>query len=178
MPEVGAVVLRKRFLESPLIGQGQNSGSMGAAGQVLFAPLDVPWPVIIDRIGYVIGATATGDVRLAIYREGPALNTPEGGALVVESAAVAQPGTNRLQVLEVEETLLTPGRYWIAMQTDGSGGTYINYNAVSGWGGYYYIRPAGFGAFDDPCIVGGTMGPLPIGVVRVAENLPAGSLHS
>ena len=174
MPRVGAAVLKARYIRGPLLPYGIASTAFGAAGRVWLPPIDVPWPVIIDRIIYQVGATSAGNVRLGLYREGATADSPAGGVLVVESASVAQSTAYYLQMVTIAATVLTPGQYFVGIQGSDDSGTFEwsrdDASLLSQW----YDVAGGYGAFTDPCpaITKGLI--VPFIMLRVKENLPAG----
>lgn len=119
-------------------GGGQpaaSSAAFGTAGLVFACEFVVERPMTIDAIGYIVGATQSGNVRVAIYRAA-SRETLTGGTLVVESASTAQGSVNTPQIISVTETLLTPGLYYVVIQGSSTTGTYMrhaNQSQVDGW---------------------------------------------
>lgn len=174
MPEAGSAILRARYLRS-FSGIGAAvSQAFGTAGRVYMVPLEVAWPVIVDRILYRVGGTSGGNIRVGIYREGSTADSPAGGELVVESASLAQDTANYIQQATIADTVLTPGLYYVGIQGDDTSGTFHrSYDSAAGVA-YYYDRSSGYGAFTDPCpAVTGVNEGIDIRV-RVKENLPVG----
>jgi hypothetical protein len=133
-------------------------------GRVWMHPIIVPWNLTVDRLAYIIGAAANGNVRIGIYRYGsygyPDL--PDGGPLSVESASVAQGGlgTNRVHWIDIVPTVLNPSLYFIGVQGDNVAGTMFiadySYNWIDNIAGY--VRPGryydhAYGPFTNPCPV-------------------------
>ena len=174
MPRVGAAVLKARYIRGPMLPYLIVSSNFGATGRVYLVPIDVLWPVIIDRIIYQVGTTSAGNVRLGIYREGATVDSPLGAALVVESASVAQLTANYVQMVTVADTLLVPGQYFVGIQgSDATGTCYLSLDA-EGKLANYYDRAGGYGALTDPCPALIAQASTPFFMLRVKENLPAG----
>jgi len=174
MPRVGAAVLKARYIRGLLMPYNLGNLAFGVAGRVGLVPIDVPWPVIIDRIIYQVGTTSSGNVRAGIYREGETADSAEGGALVVESASVAQLTATYIQMITVADTILTPGRYFAGIQGSSATGTFEGGIEAAGSVILYYDRAGGYGAFTDPCPTLGAYGYGAFIMLRVKENLPAG----
>lgn len=176
-PLIGAirqpVILQARYLQTcfPVIEALSTLGI--AEGDVYLEPLDIWWPVIIDRLVWQVAAQG-GNLRMGIYREGPTIDLPDGGELVVESASVACPAANTIHLLPIADTLLVAGRYWVGLQADATFGQ-LRRALVSNAGlqPVRYTRAGGYGAFTDPCpVTNAHLYPV-FYWVRVAQNLPA-----
>ena len=126
----------------------ETAGHNNVVGTVYLMPLTISQTCIVDQIIYFVAATALGNVRLGIYREGTPPDLPDGGALVVESASVAQPGTNRFHFVPIANTVLIAGRYWIAIQGDAVGTFRGVFDAASSILRSFALV---YGAFTNPC---------------------------
>lgn len=173
---IAELVLECRYLTSFRAIFQLAGSTFGNAGRAFLIPIDVPWPVIADRIIYGVGAVAAGNVRCAIYREGAAADSPAGGELVIESGSVAQPGAEELHSVVIADTLLIPGQYFLAIQGNDVAGTYFRSYAAGEQRAFYYDIAGGYGSFTDPCPAVVVSSLHPYMKLRVKENLPAGSL--
>lgn len=169
-----APVLRARYIARQLFSFAVASTAFGTAGRVYMAPIDIYWPMIVDRIIHQVGAVSAGNIRVGIYREGAAADSPAGAALVVESASVAQSPANQIQMVTIAETLLIPGQYFVGLQGDDVTGTFWTSSTGIAGIGSYYDRGGGYGAFTDPCPAITATTVIPFMMLRVAQNLPAG----
>jgi hypothetical protein len=142
-----------------------------AAGRVYLCPIDIAWPVIVDRIIYKIGAATNGNLRAGIYRQGATPDSPAGGVLMVESASIAAGVAFALQAITIVDTLLIPGQYFVALQWDNNVSTFEEIYDESLAYVFYYNRGGGYGAFTSPCpaITGHTRGVRCM--LRVKTNL-------
>lgn len=140
-------------------------------------PLVVPFQCTIDRLAYLVGGVSAGNVRIGLYRLG-ALgfpDLPDGGAVVVETGVLAQPGATRMHFATIPNMVLVPGIYFGAVQGDDITGTFRGLNTVYQW----HHNVAGvvlpgrrydhaFGPLTDPCPV--TVGAyLPYFAIRIAR---------
>lgn len=124
-----------------------SSAAFATAGLVYGCEFVVEKPTTIDALGYIVGGTSNGNVRLALYRAA-SRETLTGGTLVVESASTAQGSINTPQIVSIAETLLEPGLYYVVIQGSSATGTFMrhaNTEQVSGWA--VTFDNSGFGAF-------------------------------
>ena len=149
----------------------REAAGVGTIGRVFLFPIEVPVDLTIDRITVAYRATVAGNVRVGIYADAPAGDTPLAGVLQVESASVAKIGANRHHDIVVANTYLAKGLYWKAVQSDEVTTTFVEhaqYGTVPiTRQPYYYDRVAGYGAFTDPCPAITAVGFSPIGYLRV-----------
>lgn len=171
MIDAHAAALYARYLWTPPLGFPRANQAF-TVGRVYLTPIDVRWPITIDRIIYQVGTTSLGNVRVGLYREGTTADSPAGAALVVESASVAQSAINCIQMVTVASTVLTRGQYFVAIQADAIGSMYADTDAGSSLAFYY---PLVYAAFTDPCPA---LPPLVVNTVnavlgfRIASNQP------
>jgi len=125
---------RDRWL-NPYHGGVASTSNAVTATRVYLELFAVNMPVVVDAISYLVGGTSQGQIRVGIYKA-TAEDTAAGGTLMVSSAATAQGSTNVPQTLSLANTLLTPGRYYIALHFEDGAGTVLrqsNTNQVNGW---------------------------------------------
>jgi len=154
------------------MGFDRASGALGAIGRANIAPVEVRWPARIDELLYMVGGTQAGNVRVALYEDGPAGDIPDGGALVVESTSVAQVATANVQIVPVAATVLHPGLYWFAIMGDDATGTFVGFRDSAFVLGHFFANSVGYGVFDDPCPVTAGLTRRPECAVGVLANLP------
>ena len=122
------------------------------AGRVFLVPLQVEVQCHIDTICFVV-TTQAGNVRVGIYRDNG--DTAAGGALVVESASVACGAAGSVQEVAVADTELTPGFYWVAIQSDTTTAVLYRGSGAHATSGSLRVERfdngGGYGAFDNPC---------------------------
>lgn len=82
---------------------------------VSYYPFRLYEPAIAVKMSYLVGATASGNVDLGIYSS--------QGNLLVSSGLTAQGSINTLQELDITDTLLQPGVYFMAIKCDSASGT-------------------------------------------------------
>jgi len=174
MPKVGVQPLYARYLSGlPWLGDFGPFASE-AAGRVYLCPIDISHSVIVDRIVYQVGTVSNGNLRGGIYRVGSTADSPAGGALVVETASIAQAAGSAIELLTIAATLLVPGQYFLAFQFDGSTAQFHEHYDPSLAVFAYYSRSGGYGAFTDPCPAVTAHDRGVRALLRVKTNLPLG----
>lgn len=93
------------------------STAIGAANRCIFIPIPVKRAGTVVRLYVCNGATAAGNIAMALY-DGT-------GARIAAPAAAAQVGATAFQRFTVSVNV-TPGIYWIAFSSDNATSTYRN----------------------------------------------------
>jgi len=110
---------------------------------LVVTPINIPFRLTVDRIGWVNGDTPAGSVKVGIYNDNG--DTPAGGSLVVGSASIAQAGASQKQEGTIADTVLTPGLYWLAILITSDPDTPDLWLTFANGGGtlrtYGYINP-------------------------------------
>lgn len=162
--EIAGSTVFTRYITSTGFNGVYGSGNSGpiSLASVRTIPLYVPFTCTIDCLGYGVGTVASGNIRLGLYGLG-ALgypDLPDAGNLLVETASLAQPGTVRIHLCTVDDTRLTPGIYFVALQTDDAAATAIFipvlmqlHHNVDGLVSIHRMFDLAYGAFPDPCPV-------------------------
>lgn len=101
-------------------GAAPASAAWPGANDALFVPMYLAQPTLIKRLFVVNGGTASGNLDMGIY-------TPDG-ARVISKGSTAQSGTSALQFLDITDTMLGPGAYYLALAMDGTTGTTFRFN--------------------------------------------------
>jgi hypothetical protein len=97
-------------------GQGAPaSQNYVTANLAVYIPFWVPVPLLVTKMGWGNGSAVAGNICAGIY-------TPAGARLVT-TGSTAQSGTATLQVVDVADTFLARGTYYLGMNSDTSGAT-------------------------------------------------------
>lgn len=157
-----------RYISNANLLSGTGSRSFTVVGRMYLAPIQVPIKCTIDMIGYVIGATAAGNVRIGLYEVGSLgyPDLPDGGSLLVETGSLAQTTVNYLHWGSIPDLQLDPGLYFIAVQGDDTTGTFrytenfgnFSHNTLGNVTSGRYYDIGAFGSFPDPCPTTGALG--------------------
>lgn len=95
-------------------GYAQNMSSLAwpSANRAIFVPFRVPVPVTIDKLAMGTGTGTGGNYDQGIY--------DEFGNLVIATGSTARPGASQDSIVDIADTVLMPGLYYLAMALDGT----------------------------------------------------------
>jgi hypothetical protein len=91
------------------------SAVWNAVSKIMFMPVPCPGPFTVMKFACENGAAVSGNLDMGLY-------TPEG-QLIVSTGSTAQSGTSGWQVIDVTDTAVPPGWYYLAMVLDNVTGT-------------------------------------------------------
>ncbi len=94
------------------------------ANSALFVPFCVRQPRLVQRLWWYNGATASGNVDCGIYSA--------DGTLLVSAGSTAQGTINVLQSVDITDTLIGPGQFYMALVMDNITGTMFRATSNSG----------------------------------------------
>lgn len=94
-----------------------SAAAWPAANRALYIPMLVEIPCTAYKIGWQNGATIIGNVSVGIYAN-------DGRKQLVEGRA-AHSGVNLFQAIDITDTYLRPGLYYLGMSSDSGSGTYF-----------------------------------------------------
>jgi hypothetical protein len=98
---------------------GYASVAWGTANRAVYVPLVVPSRVVVRGLWFGSGTTGTGNVDMGLY-------DPTGGA-VVSATNAAKIASAAEQVLDVTDTTVGPGLYYIALSSDSATDTFVRH---------------------------------------------------
>lgn len=104
------------FTVGSYYGQGRKPGSTTASltADTLYAVrFDVPQNSAADRLAVEVTTLHASNIRLGIYGEGTAPDSPEGAELLQDGGTVSV-GTTGVKTVTIDVDL-PPGRYWLAI---------------------------------------------------------------
>lgn len=96
-------------------GGAAASATWPTANLAIFIPFTLSAPYTVTQMFLWNGATATGNFDLGIY--------DHVGTKLVSAGSTAQSGTSVIQVVNVTDTQLGPGLFYMALAMDGTSGT-------------------------------------------------------
>lgn len=88
-----------------------TSTAWPAANLAIFVPVRIPFPVTVFKMVVGAGATAAGNFDVGIY--------DSNGNKLVSSGATAK-GSSVEHIIDVTDTRIGPGVYYLAMSADGT----------------------------------------------------------
>jgi hypothetical protein len=96
------------------------SATWSGSGRAVYVPFRSDRSLVVTRMFWANGGTVTGNADVGIYN----------GSLtrLVSSGSTAQSGATTLQYVDITDTVLTPGSYYLAFVADGS--TFLRHNAA------------------------------------------------
>lgn len=98
-----------------LLGNVAN-GTWPSANLGIFIPFTIQQTRIAYSLFYAAGTTSSGNLDMGIY--------DEAGNRLVSNGAVAEGAISTNVTLNIADTTLTPGRYYLGMACDGTAGGY------------------------------------------------------
>ena len=93
------------------------------ANKAIYCPVLVDRVITVTQMAVVNGATVNGNLDLGIY--------DEAGNKVVSKGSTAQSGTNAVQALDITDTELKPGLYFLALASSSGTATFFRANGAS-----------------------------------------------
>ena len=87
------------------------------ANLVIYSPLRILSRVIVRKLWFANQATATGNIDIGLY--------DAGGTKLVSSGSTAKAATNDEQVLDVTDTTIGPGFYYMALTCSNNTDTFM-----------------------------------------------------
>jgi hypothetical protein len=94
----------------PLNFNDAAGGAYPSAERAIFSPVWVPQASIVTQIAWRVGFASSGNVDVGIY--------DEHGVKLVSTGSVAVGPINTTQLVDVTDTLLMPGAYYLALVAD------------------------------------------------------------
>lgn len=88
-----------------------------SANRAIYVPFHLTESMTVYKMAIGNGATVSGNLDLGVYSE--------AGIKLVSSGSTPQAGTGTLQEVDITDTLLVPGRYYMAIALDNATGTYL-----------------------------------------------------
>jgi hypothetical protein len=109
-----------------------------AANRVYYYPFRIYETCLAVEMALVNGSTASGNLDIGIY--------DWEGNKIVSSGSTAQSGTSTFQVFNITDTILVPGKYFMAITHSNTTGTSMGFSFASGIyvpSGLFYMETTG-----------------------------------
>lgn len=84
-----------------------------SANLAIYVPVVVPERVTVVQLGWLNGTTTTGDADVGIYAE--------DGTKIVSTGATARSGASAMQYVDITDTVIGPGLFYLALSNSGTG---------------------------------------------------------
>lgn len=100
-----------------LAGRAIQGGSISfsVANRAYYHPIYLPFGCIVTQLWWINGTTGGGNVDCGVYSR--------AGDRLVSTGSTAQSGTNALQIVNVTDTILDIGWYYLAVACDSGSAT-------------------------------------------------------
>lgn len=98
------------------MGLGASSATNPTANKAFFIPFSVSKSLTVVKLSVQNGATASGNLDMGIY--------DAGGSRLVSMGSIIQSGTSTIQEVNIADTVLAPGLYYLACVLDNTTGTF------------------------------------------------------
>lgn len=96
----------------PAVTSGLVSAAWPASNRAVFVPFRVPVPVTAYKMACGTGTGTTGNFDLGIY--------DSAGNRIVSTGSTAKTTASSDRIIDITDTVLLPGLYYMAMATDGT----------------------------------------------------------
>lgn len=135
-----------QILRAPSTGNGgmfaSASGTALAANQIYYHPFVVYETAVAVKMSFIVGATSSGNIDVGIYDN-------QKNRLVSSGTTAMSASTNTLQEVDITDTTLTPGTYFMAITLSSGTGTFFRLaysdEASQAFFPVLYETPGGFG---------------------------------
>ena len=111
------------FVNIASLAASSTSTTWPSANLALFYPFRIFTPIIVTLLYTYNGSVASGNLDVGIY--------DMDGNQIVSSGSTAQTGTSTIQELNISDTPLNPGKFYLAMAMDNTTGTITRYAGPS-----------------------------------------------
>lgn len=113
MPELSINTLGSNSLGNGLLtGTAFAGNGWPASSRALFVPFRLAFPATVYQMACGTGTGTTGNFDLGIY--------DSGGNKIVSTGSTAKTTASSERIVNITDTLLLPGLYYLAMATDGT----------------------------------------------------------
>lgn len=100
-----------------------GSSAWPSANRAYYVPFAIPTPIIVAKLFTTNGTTASNNFDIGIY--------DKDGTRIVSTGSTAQSGTTALQIVDVSDTLIGPGLFYMALAMNGTTGTHHVFGSIS-----------------------------------------------
>lgn len=106
-----------------IIGFSWTSLAWPTTNTAIFIPFRIAYPITIVKMFWYNGATVSGNIDTGIYNS--------EGTRLVSIGSTAQATINVIQVVDITDTTLEPGLYYMALAADNTTSTFRMLNALA-----------------------------------------------
>jgi hypothetical protein len=118
------------YAHERVLAAGATSGTFETSNWAAYMPVLVPTGCIIRRLWWANGATVSASYNVDVGVYGDAGYKP--GVRLISTGSTAQGTASQVQFVDVTDTALAPGRYWLAITCSSSSATVLRATLPSG----------------------------------------------
>lgn len=128
-PMVSAYTFGVGWFSEAISGTAPTSTTWESANRTVYMPLVLTSPCVIRRVWWANGATTTGGatIQVGIYRD---TGNFQPGVLIISGSAV-QGTASEVQFVDVTDTPIAPGLFWIAITASSTTNTMVFRSSVA-----------------------------------------------
>lgn len=97
--------------------QPSTGTAWGTQYRAIYVPLCVPRRCVVRTLGASMSTTSTGNIDIGLY--------DAGGTRLVSSGSVAKSASSGVQVVDITDTTIGPGLYFLALNNDTTTDTFV-----------------------------------------------------
>jgi hypothetical protein len=105
---------------SPVTVGGASSATYASAARAVYYPIIIPAGCVVRRVWWANGATTTGGATIEV---GVYADSGYGPGAKLVSGSATQGTASEVQFVDVTDTTLPPGLYWIAIMSSSATNT-------------------------------------------------------
>lgn len=124
MPMQVSTITMHPWLTLALCDNTSASAVWPTADLAMYIPFALHAPAIVKELWWYNGASVSGTVDAAVYNE-------DGTQRLFSAGAPSQAGTSAPQAVDITDTLLLPGRYWMGLVLGNTTGTFVRLTGVT-----------------------------------------------
>jgi hypothetical protein len=123
-PILSPVSLYSIGVELAAIAQAAPASAVWpTANLAILIPVALPHRVLATKLWWYNGATVAGNVDCGVYTA--------DGRLVISSGSTAQAGANTIQEVDITDTWISHGRYYLALSLSSTTATVFRWNTAA-----------------------------------------------
>lgn len=103
--------------------QAFGSSAFPSANRAYYTPVTIPYTVVATKLFSINGATASNNLDIGIY--------DATGTKIVSTGSTAQSGTSQVQLIDITDTTLGPGLFYLALACNGTSATFLSHSSAT-----------------------------------------------
>lgn len=123
---IGSTVFIQQQLQhqaTVILGNSLASAVWPSANRAIFIPFEVEHPYLVTQMYTFNGTAAAGNIDLGVYSE--------DGTRIVSTGSTAQSGTTTYQIVDVTDTMIGRGCFYMALALSSASGTNSRFTSAT-----------------------------------------------